>query len=205
METFWPQTPMAAARNSLNVAICALRKALAVNESIFPFVVFSEGCYGLNPDLRLWVDAEEFDEHLANATHLRARGKHALALEALRAAEAIYQSELLFEDRYDDWLVDTRKRFEERYLALIDELLEYEFAIGNYRQCLPLAAKSLAIDPCHEPAHRRLMDCYGRMGKRALAIRQFHACAEALSRDFKLSPSAETLALFHRLRQMQAN
>jgi DNA-binding SARP family transcriptional activator len=205
METFWPQTPMAAARNSLNVAICGLRKSLAVNGSNFPFVVFSEGCYRLNPDLRLWVDAEEFNEHLANAAFLRARGRHSAALEALRAAEAIYQSELLVEDRYDEWLVDTRKRFEERYLALIDELLEYEFERGNYRQCLPLAAKSLAIEPCHELAHRKLMDCYGRMGKRALAIRQFHACAEALSREFKLAPSAETLALFHRLRQMNTH
>ena len=52
MEVFWPDSPPAAARNSLNVAVHGLRRALRAAADV-PVVVLRDGSYHLAEDLRL--------------------------------------------------------------------------------------------------------------------------------------------------------
>ena len=62
-----------------------------------------------------------------------------------------------------------------------------------------VARRALEIDPCNEPLHRQLMRSYRETGQVHLALTQFHRCAEALWREHRVRPSAETIALHERL------
>ena len=128
MDLFWPDVDPEAARNSLNVSIHRLRRALGRASPTFPFILFREGSYGLNPKLRIWTDVDAFSGHLQRARALEAAGCRQEALDAYAACAALYNAELLAEDRYDDWLSALRQQLRDGYLAALHRLREHHFS-----------------------------------------------------------------------------
>ena len=204
MEVFWPESDQDAARNNLNVAIYGLRKALARADPDFAFVLFRQGCYSFNPELRLWVDAEAFVECVHRAQAADQHGEADAAVAAYRVAQAVYHSPLLVDDRYEDWLIPQRQSLQDSYLKVLTRLASQHFADENFEACAAVANKMLEVDPCDEEAHRLLMRCYSRMGHTHLALRQYHFCVDALSRELNLIPSPQTVALFQQIRRRQS-
>jgi DNA-binding SARP family transcriptional activator len=205
MDVFWPESDQDAARNNLNVAMHGLRKALAQGDTGFPFIVYRQGCYAFNPDLRLWVDAEAFVDCVHRAQVAEQHGTEDAALAAYREALAVYHRPLLVDDRYEDWLIPQRQRLQKQYVDVLMRLASRHFGNDDFEACAALANKLLEVDPCDEEAHRLLMRCYNRMGHAHLALRQYHFCVDALTRELKLIPSQQTVALFQQIRQRQAH
>jgi DNA-binding SARP family transcriptional activator len=80
-------------------------------------------------------------------------------------------------------------------------LVEMYIDRGAYGPASLVGRRVLAIDPCNEPVHRRLMACYAAAGLRHLALAQYQRLAVALWDAFEVRPSAETVELYDRLRQ----
>lgn len=201
MDRFWPDAPPEAARNNLNVAIYGLRRALRRHQIDFSHVLFQNDCYLLNPDMAIWLDVEEFTQQLGVAQQFKQAGQQEQLIESYRAAEALYQGELLAEDRYEDWLTPQRQRLQDDYLKLLDYLSHYYLEQQAYELCAIMCHKLLAVDPCQEDAHRRLMDCFNRQGQPHLALRQYHRCVELLARELDVGPSPPTQELYARIRK----
>ncbi|MDX2030682.1 MAG: BTAD domain-containing putative transcriptional regulator [Blastocatellia bacterium] len=204
MEIFWPEGDPDSARNNLNVAIYGLRKSLTRANVDYSYVLFQDGCYLLNPELEIWVDTEAFMKHVRKAKDLERRGDLSAAIHEYRTAEAIYQSEFLVEDRYEEWLVGARQNFHNTYLTVMNRLSNYYLEQQDYEACLAICTRTLAHDACNEEVHQRLMRCYSLMGHAHLAMRQYHLCRESLARDLNLKPSRETMQLFEQIRQRQS-
>lgn len=206
MDRFWPEATPQAARNSLHVAVHALRRSLAATqrEGDFEFVQHHQGCYALNPALRVWIDVEAFTGHCAAARAADARGHREKAYEGFVAARAIYQQPLLLEDRYDEGLSAQRESLQQSYLGSLRWLREHHEERGEWEACIAVATAMLGVDRCDEDAHRMLMRCQARLGRVNLALRQYHVCVDALAKDLGLIPSAETVALFQRIRRREA-
>lgn len=206
MDRFWPEATPQAARNSLHVAVHALRRTLAAarDGSDFDFVLHHQGGYALNPALRVWIDAEAFAERCTAARAADARGDRAAACEAFGAARAIYREPLRLDDRSDDWLAAQRESLQQSYLGALRWLREHHAERGEWEACIGVANDMLGVDRCDEDAHRTLMRCQARLGRANLALRQYHGCVEALKKDLSLIPSAETVALFQRIRRRDA-
>jgi DNA-binding SARP family transcriptional activator len=110
METFWPGSTPEAARNSLNVAVHGLRRALrAVTD--FPVVVMERGSYRLHHDLRIWLDVDEFERHVD--------GGRRLALCQCRACVDALQAELSVEPAPETTRLHERIRAREPCSGLI--------------------------------------------------------------------------------------
>lgn len=200
MELFWPGAHPDAARNNLNVAIYGLRHALRQTRPSFSHVLFEGDCYLLNPDLQIWVDVEEFMGRLRAAQVLERRGDLVSAMREYRAAEVLYEGEFLEEDRYEDWLIPQRRHLREDYLDLLDRLSRH-YCDQDDDACVNVCRKMLAIDPCREEAHRRLMRCYSRQGQSYLALRQYHMCVETLKEELDVPPTQATTTLYKQIRQ----
>lgn len=200
MDTFWPEADPDAARNNLNVAIYGLRKILARVNPAVSYVLFQDSHYLLNPDLNIWVDAEAFMDHVRKARDHDKRGELERAIQAYRAAETIYESELLVDDRYEDWLSDLRQRYQDAYLSTLERLSQHCFDAHDNDACISVCNKLITVDACNEGAHRQLMRCYSRLQQPHLAVRQFHYCVTALQREIQLQPQRETVELFDAVR-----
>jgi DNA-binding SARP family transcriptional activator len=58
----------------------------------------------------------------------------------------------------------------------------------------------LRYDQARECTHQHLMRLYYRAGDRTGALRQYDRCVTALTREFNLQPSRETVALYEQIR-----
>jgi DNA-binding SARP family transcriptional activator len=202
MDTFWPDAAPAAARNSLNVAVHGLRRALRAGTA-GPVVVLEGGAYRLGRQVRLWLDVDEFELHAGDGRRLEAAGDLPGAVAAYERALALYQGDFLADDPYEDWPVLAREQLGLTHEDMLDRLGGLYFGQHQYGACVALGRLLVARDPCREDAHRRLMRCYSRQGQPHLALRQYQACADALHRELLVDPDPATAELARQLRRHQ--
>jgi DNA-binding SARP family transcriptional activator len=196
MDIFWPDTEPEAARRNLHQAIYSLRQTLRRRDPTRQHIHFENNQYLLNPALSVWVDSDEFAVQVQTGRRLQAAGELLPAMAAYGQAEALYQGDFLMEDLYEEWPRGQRDRLRSLYLEIADRLSEHHLQQGAYSVASALCHKILTLDNCFEVAHRRLMRCYLAQGQRHLAIRQYHACVQALANELDVPPDDETQALY---------
>ena len=127
-------------------------------------------------------------------------------LAALEEAAALYRGDFLegFTLRdsvdFDDWQFFEAEALRQELAAALDRLVGGYLGQANPQAALPHARRRLALDPLHEPAHRRLMALYAQTGQRSAALRQYRECARILDEELGLAPDAETTALHDQIR-----
>lgn len=208
MDVFWPKAKPEAARNNLNVAVHRLRRALGrasgPDDGAFPFVLFADGHYVLNPKLTVSIDADRFLAHATSGSELECDQQADVAVREYAACIALYRGELLADDRYDGWLAPLRQQFRDRYLHVLDRTGRIHFDRRDHASCTMACARILAVDACNEEAHRMLMRCYARLGQPQLAHRQYRTCVEVLNRELGIPASAETTDLYQEIVRRRA-
>jgi DNA-binding SARP family transcriptional activator len=155
--------------------------------------------YCINAELSLWIDVVEFERHAQAGLRWEAATEFQKAIAEYGVAESLYQGDFLEEDLYEEWTDFQRQHLHQLYLQITDRLSEIYMRQGEHANAIALCQRILARDKCHEPAHRRLMQCYLAQGQRHLAIHQFHICQEALRSEVNLLPSQETVLLYRRI------
>lgn len=205
MDLFWRGDEPETARRNLYQAIYLLRQALQESAPAFNYVISSDGCYGFNPELNVWLDAEDFEQLYENGRRLEREGRWETAVAAYEAAVALYNGPFFAEDLYETWMQPMRERLHRRNLNLLEQLSRYYFEAQQFSLSISYAQKILFEDNCHEAAHRLLMTAYAHRGQRHLALRQFHQCAEALQAELDTDPSPKTVALHEKIRGNQVH
>jgi DNA-binding SARP family transcriptional activator len=199
MDVFWPDASPEAARNRLHVALHSLRQRLRPVTDM-PVVLFQDGAYYLNSDFHLWVDVDEFDLHADKGRRLEATGQITKATAEYELAIGLYQSDLLADNPYEEWPVLMRERLRVAYLDTLDRLSHIYFDRGEYAACITLCQLILIRGNCREDAHCLLVRCYSRQGQHHLALRQYHACVEALRTELEAAPAPTTTELYECVR-----
>jgi len=199
MDVFWPDAEPETARNNLNVAIHAIRRALrGVVER--PVVIYRDGAYSIAPDMQVWLDVEEFKCLVSAGQRLESRNQSA-AVSEYEAAISLYQGDFLQENPYEGWTVLTRESLRMAYLNTLDSLSRIYFSQERYAACIMACQSILDRDRCREDAHCMLMRCYNRQGQDHMALRQYQACVEALRLELDVAPAPATTRLVQQIRQ----
>ena len=66
MDTFWPEAEPESARRNLYQAIYQVRQAFQPNDLDIPIILSSNGSYGINSGISIWLDYEEFIRQYEN-------------------------------------------------------------------------------------------------------------------------------------------
>ncbi|MBU2663893.1 hypothetical protein KOI35_10370 [Actinoplanes bogorensis] len=200
MDLFWPGATPQAARNSLNVAVHTLRRAFRAATDR-PVIEFGANAYRLNPALRLWLDADEFEQLVGDGQRLETAGDFENATRRYETAAWLYRGGFLADVRHEEWPVLLRERLRLTNLEVLDRLGDRYFEAGRYAAAAELCTRLLHQDPCRERVHRRLMRCHSRQGYPHLALLQHRACTAALRAELGVSPSPATQELYERIRR----
>jgi DNA-binding SARP family transcriptional activator len=190
MEILWPGIGVGSALNSFGKALHAARHAL---EPELPPRRYST--YLRLTDSMLTLDTHHVD---IDADRFERMGENALRhgdIAAYGSALAVYEGELLPEDRYEDWCVERRTSLAELRVRLLLRLAEALEGSGAYSESADRLREALCTDPTREDAHRRLIRLWAEIGNRDRAVRQFHVCTEALL-ELGLVPQQETVLLY---------
>jgi DNA-binding SARP family transcriptional activator len=198
MELLWPGYSYTSARNNLNVCIYGVRQALRVGSPAHRFILYRDSCYILDPDVTWRVDRSRFVS-LVNAAREASAQETRRAIDLYLDASRLYRGPLFEDDLNCDWFASERRMLHELYLQSLGELGDLYLAARDFGAATETARRVLDEDVCRESAHRLLMRCYSLQSQRSLVARQFQQCIDALQREFSLSPTDETVSLFHAL------
>jgi len=123
---------------------------------------------------------------------------------------ALCEGELLedlngISEAFDEWLLMERARFATEITGVFDEEL-HQIAKADVpaERRAGLARRIIACDPTHEGASRILMTALSDLGEKAQALREFERCRMAMRSRLEVEPSAESRALYERLRSATA-
>jgi DNA-binding SARP family transcriptional activator len=203
MDVFWPESPPEASRNSLNVAIHGLRRTLRTVTSL-PVIQHNGGAYGIHPDLRLWLDVEEFESRVENGRRREEAGDADRATREYESADGLYRGDFLADGLYEEWAALTRDHLRLAHLDALSRLSNIHFSAGRYAGCAALCQRIIECDPCREDAHRRLMRCYSRQGQPHLALLQYRACVQALAAELGVDADPATARLHDQIRKHES-
>ena len=199
MDLQWPHHTYTSARNNLNVALHSLRNTLEGPWQGLQPILYQDGCYVLNSELKWWIDRDEFLSALRNA-HLDHVSDHPIkAISHYLKAVELYRGSLFEDDSTGDWYLAEQRHLNELHLQALEGLGEIYLDLGEPASAQKFAQLALARDPCCESVHRLLMRCYAAEHKQQLVSRQYSICVQALRDELGVSPGAETLRLFHDL------
>jgi len=204
IDQFWPEALPEDGRNSLNVAMHGLRQAIRAFTDM-PVVSYrrDHAAYRLNPELQIWLDVDEFEQHVRAGHSYEAEHQFAPAVVSYEQATSLYQGDFMADDPYDEWPTLRREQLRLAYLDTLDRLGQIYFSQGQYAACANLCRLILARDSCREDAHCRLMRCYHRQGQLHLALRQYQICTRVLADELGVEPLPSTAQLAERIRRRE--
>ena len=192
----WGEMPDAAAANNLRQALTSLRKLAG------PQLTITRDTVAFNRSSPHSLDVESFKDLMRLSSGQPAQQRASL----LRQALALYRGEFLegFYVRdapdFEDWALVQRVHLRELALGGWDALTGLLLNAGDYDGAVAAAGRLLAMDPWREEAHRQRMLALARSGQLSAAMAQYQTCRATMQREFGADPSAETSALFERIR-----
>jgi DNA-binding SARP family transcriptional activator len=202
IELLWPNCEPRQANNSLKVTVHSLRKTLSSvldRKDEFPWIIFEDGMYTINPVAELWIDFEQFEYHWRTACRFEKENKLAEALAHHEAAEALYKGDFLQEDLYDDWTLLRRESLKNTYLTILSRLADCALSRSDYETCASYCQKILASERCREDAYQRLIQCYSRLGRRTEAMKWYRLCEKIMKAELDTPPGRDTVLLYRTL------
>jgi DNA-binding SARP family transcriptional activator len=161
-------------------------------------VVRDRSLYGLRPGADLWLDAEAFEELVAEGDRLFDQNP-AQGICHYQKAIALYQGDYLEDCLYEEWASEERERLLTLYLRTADRLARTLVDQGAWEEAIDVCRSILARDDCWEQAYRLIMVSYVRLGNRAQALRAYQRCTECLQEELAIEPSQMTVELYESL------
>ena len=102
---------------------------------------------------------------------------------------------------FETWLLGERELWRQRAANILAHAAEELEGQGNYRRALLHAQQLLQLMPWREEAHRRVMRLLALGDQRNTALKQYETCKQVLWDELGVEPSAETQALYERIRR----
>lgn len=147
----------------------------------------------------LWLDVAYVDQAYAAVKGVPGSGFSLRTARILSHVVSLYRGELL-EGEFQEWSFYDLARYRKITLILLDKLMDYSMARGEYESALEYGEQVLRHDPAREFTHLKLMRAYYGLGDRTGAIRQFNRCREALREELDIEPSHEAKTLYEKVR-----
>ena len=206
IEYLWPDEELSlrSAASNLRSRVAELRKILEpqlARGEESRYILTKRGGYTLSDESDCWVDTEEFSQLEERGRRAHREGDFDEAIRSFEQAVSLYRGEYLAEDRYDEWALQTRERFRERFVEVLSLLADSLARRGQYRPALEYLERAVTESPLHETLYRQLMLYAFCAGDRARARRAYERCRAVLERELGERPSSQTEEIF---RQIQA-
>ena len=190
LEALWPDLTAGGATRALYQALFLLRRTLepdAPRRGPSRYVRLDRDGVALVAPGGVETDLAAFGRAAATALAPARRAD-------LRAALAL-GSDLLPDDRYEEWTLGPRRALREQRLALLAALAAAHERAGQPEDAAAALREVLELEPAHEPAHAGLMRLYAAAGRRDEALRQYARLKRALREELGAAPDAATQRL----------
>lgn len=186
MACLWPDRDPSHARNLLNQAVHALRRALGEDAIV-------SGVTDLRLDAaHIRCDVIAFEAALAAGERRRAAGLYAgPLLEGFSLPNA---------QEFEHWMAGQRERLRRSFCRVLEELAQEAEDAGDASEAVAWWRRLAAEEPYSAQVTLRLMAALDASGDRAAAIQQARVHSALVQQEFGAEPDAQVAALAEQLR-----
>ena len=182
VDAVWDADPPETATTALQVYVSGLRKVLGAER----LVTRAPGyLLAVEPGS---TDIERVEALAAEAHGLLSAGDAGAARERLVAALATWRGEPLADLDAAAFVVAERQRLEELRLALLEDRVEADFALGRHAEVVPELSALVREEPLRERLRAQLMLALYRSGRQAEALDVYASGRRLLSAELGLEP-----------------
>src|SRR5215216_5381410 len=133
------------------------------------------------------LDAQRFEQLVEQARDAEPRD----AAETLRDALGLWRGPALADFAYDDFARSEIERLEERRLAVLEQRIDADLALGRHTALVGELAALVAQEPLSERPRAQLMLALYRSGRQAEALEVYQQARRTFREDLGLEPSEE--------------
>ncbi len=189
VDAVWGDEIPANPKGAVQVAVSRLRKALGANrlESRGPGYVLR-----IEPDE---LDADVFELLVIEARHAADAGQHALAVERLDEALALWRGDPYADFAYSDFAQPQILKLRTLRDSAREARFDARIAVGEHDAVLPEIEAQLAADPLREGLWAAYMLALYRAGRQAEALRAYQDAAKTLGEELGIEPGTDLRAL----------
>ncbi len=197
----WGEMADADAKNNLRQTLSNLRKSLESYLSI------TRDTVQFNAAMPHTLDVAQFENQLRRARDAAPPTR----IAALQQAAALYQGDFLAgfyvrdAPEFEEWMLAQRTRYRELVLHALHVVTGHHLERGEYGRAIDSGTRLLSLDPWRETAYRQLMQALSHSGQRVAALALYETCRRVLDQELGVSPSAETTALYQRIKASGEN
>jgi len=196
----WPDADEDNGRHRLHQAVYELRGTLRAIDPDRKPIICAGGGYGLDREVPIWVDVEDFDDLAAAASRCLSAQRADEAIELGQQALELYRGDFLGQVTDADWATTERNRLRARFVQLGIHLGELLTGRGDHGTALTVVDPVLSMEPWNEDATVIKMRCHAQTGARSMAAAAYRSCAEALNCEFGIIPAAQTTRVYDQIR-----
>jgi DNA-binding SARP family transcriptional activator len=174
VEKLWPDSGVRGT-GGLRYFIHVLRQQLEPDRGVrspSSFVLATRGGYTLD-DSRVWIDANDFEEHIEAGLAAYRRDDTETARDRLERGLALYEGDFLAEEPYAEWAINERDRLR----GLAGEGLRAQCALmqrgGDVATALACMVRLTELEPFDLDVHVDLLVLLLRNGRRSEALRRY--------------------------------
>lgn len=200
IEILWTDQPEPPGVGTFNTTLWRLRRALQQPPLLRKDLVRSDsrGSVGVPADAQLQLDVADFVHLVVPALAKPLDALDAGDVSQLRRGVALYRDDMLV-GFTDDWALRQRELHRRHFLNAMARLMHLAILQPDLPLAIVHAQGILDRDPLREDIHRELMRLFLLSGQRALALRQYEQCRDALRRELAIQPMRETVAVYQQI------
>jgi DNA-binding SARP family transcriptional activator/tetratricopeptide (TPR) repeat protein len=203
----WPEYDRTRGRGVLRRTLYALRQALPSDS-----LDVDREEIGLHPTAAIWVDVNQFRQHLAICEVHGHPGSQVCPACADPLSEAVdlYRGDFMsgfgLKDsiNFDDWQFFEASALRRELSAALSRLVRWHSSQGGFERAVGYARRWLGLDPLDERSHRWLMRLYAWSGQRSAAVRQYSECVALLEEQVGVPPQEATAELGRAIKEGRA-
>ncbi len=170
-----------------------------VDEADMPRLLQVDGEWvQLNTKRQVWLDVAQFEHAFEQVKDTPGQTWNEQMAHSVATAVSLYRSDLL-EGCYQEWCLFERERLQRIFLILLEKLMHYCEAHGQYETGISYGSRVLRLDLARENTHRCLMRLHYLAGNRSEALRQYGRCVAVLRDELGVEPGRRTRALYEQL------
>ena len=148
-------------------------------------------------------DIDELEDALTRAREAVANQDLNAALRAYEQVASTYRGDLLPGDVYDDWFASIRAHYRSVYIDAMQRAATLLLDGNDGLSALGFVRRAIQADQLREDLYQVQMRCEIQACQRNAAIDTYFLCAQRLSEELGLDPSAETRALYDQILAME--
>ena len=186
VEVLWGDGAPPGVRNGLQALVSKLRRALGSSD----LVAMRGGGYALELPADA-VDVHRYERSVAAGRAAVEAGDLVGAVARFADADALWRGDPLADFTYDEFAAPAIGRLSELRLAVIEERIDAELALGRHRGATVELEALVTAHPLRERLRSLLMVALYRSGRQADALRAFQDGRVVLGEELGLEPGPE--------------